>query len=344
MNADRAIQIRDVSKTYPIPFAGLRRMLGRKLPVPVQALSGVSFEVPYGQIFGLIGRNGAGKTTLTKVLATLVQPTSGSVTVCGYDSVTHAGAVRSKIGLATAEERSFYWRLTIEQNLVFFGRLYGLGKAPALRRIDELVDMLQLTEVRRRRFGELSTGNKQRVAIARALLNSPPVILLDEPTRSLDPFAAARLREVVASLARGPRAATILLTSHNLAEVEELCARVAIISRGRIRAVDTPEHLRQTHKQDERVHITCRGLAAGVVRDRLGSSVQGLETAERAGGLVVSFSRKVGDDQLDRVMRVLLQSGGTVEACEAERGTLFDVLERFERESQAAAVPEAVRS
>ena len=239
-----AISVRNLSKTYPVPFRRLRAFFRRPVKDPVEALRDVSFEVETGEIFGLIGRNGAGKTTLTKIVATLVQPTTGSVSVHGHDSVSDDEHVRREIGLATAEERSFYWRLTSEQNLMFFARLHGLSDRVAKQRIKDLFAQLELDEVARRRFGELSTGNKQRLAVARAMLANPPVLLLDEPTRSLDPLAAARMRDMIRSLAQQDPPVTILLTSHNLAEVETLCARVAIISRGRIRAIDTPRNLR----------------------------------------------------------------------------------------------------
>src|SRR5215475_2473168 len=238
-----AISVRNLSKTYPVPFRRLRAFFRRPIKDPVEALSDVSFEVETGEIFGLIGRNGAGKTTLTKIVATLVQPTTGSVAVRGHDSISDDEHVRREVGLATAEERSFYWRLTSEQNLMFFARLHGLSDRVAKQRLSELFTKLELEEVVRRRFGELSTGNKQRLAVARAMLSAPPVLLLDEPTRSLDPLAAARMREMIRSLAQQDPPVTILFTSHNLAEVETLCERVAIISRGQIRAIDTPRNL-----------------------------------------------------------------------------------------------------
>jgi ABC-2 type transport system ATP-binding protein len=345
-----AISIEGVSKTYPVPLAGLRGFFHMRTRAPVEALKGVSFDVREGEIFGLIGRNGAGKTTLAKIVATLVQPTEGAVTVRGFDSVRDDARVRAQVGLAGAEERSFYWRLTAEQNLVFFARLYGLGAAAARRRIAELLELLELTELRRRRFGELSTGNKQRMAVARALLNSPPVLLLDEPTRSLDPLAAARMREIIGSLARGARPATVLLTSHNLAEVEQLCDRVAVISRGRIRAIDTPQHLRSTHRQHERVRLTLSGITAARARERLAGTVEGLEVSEQADAktfwqtdvktsgqtdvTTVAFEREVGDDALDRALRALQDAGARLVECEPERGTLLDVLETFEREEK----------
>jgi ABC-2 type transport system ATP-binding protein len=302
-----AISIRNLSKTYPVPFRRLRAFFRRPVKEPVEALREVSFEVETGEIFGLIGRNGAGKTTLTKIVATLVQPTAGSVSVHGHDSVSDDEHVRRQIGLATAEERSFYWRLTSEQNLMFFARLHGLPDRVARQRIKDLFATLELDEVARRRFGELSTGNKQRLAVARAMLSSPPVLLLDEPTRSLDPLAAARMRELIRSLAEQDPPVTIFLTSHNLAEVETLCARVAIISRGSIRALDTPRSLRDLTSESEMVHITV------------------------AGGEKISFTRQHNDDLLDEKLRELQSGGKRIVDIETERPTLLDVLERYEQ-------------
>ena len=304
-----AISIRNLSKIYPVPFRRLRAFFRRTVKEPVEALRDVSFEVDTGEIFGLIGRNGAGKTTLTKIVATLVQPTTGSVSVRGHDSVERDEFVRREIGLATAEERSFYWRLTSEQNLMFFARLHGLSDRFAKQRIKDLFAKLELDEVARRRFGELSTGNKQRLAVARAMLSSPPVLLLDEPTRSLDPLAAARMREMIQSLAGQDPPVTILLTSHNLAEVETLCGRVAIISRGSIRALDTPKNLRDLTSGSELVHVTAAGTN---------------------GTFKTSFTRQQNDDRLDEVIRDLQNQGARIIDVETERATLLDVLERYE--------------
>jgi len=301
-----AISVRNLSKTYPVPFRRLRAFFRRPVKDPVEALREVSFEVETGEIFGLIGRNGAGKTTLTKIVATLVQPTTGSVAVRGHDSVTDDENVRREIGLATAEERSFYWRLTSEQNLLFFARLHGLSDRVAKQRIRELFTQIELDEVARRRFGELSTGNKQRLAVARAMLASPPVLLLDEPTRSLDPLAAARMREMIRLLAQQDPPVTIFLTSHNLSEVETLCGRVAVISRGRIRAIDTPKNLRDLSSGSETVTITI------------------------ASGDKISFTREQNDNLLDEKIRELQSRGDRIVDIETERATLLDVLERYE--------------
>jgi ABC-2 type transport system ATP-binding protein len=334
-----AVSIEHLSKTYPVPLARLKAFFRRPSKPPVEALSDVSFEVREGEIFGLIGRNGAGKTTLTKIVATLVQPTSGTVTVMGHDSVHMDEKVRGLVGLATAEERSFYWRLTVEQNLVFFARLYGMSERAARRRIAELLARLELEELASRRFGELSTGNKQRMAVARALLAAPPVLLLDEPTRSLDPLAASRMRSFISQLASARPPVSILLTSHNLAEVEELCARVAIISYGRIRALDTPQNLRALHHQTERVRLATVGIDAGRARRALGHALDGLEITEQAGSLSIAFTRETGDDRLDVTLRVLHEAGARLLSCDAERATLLDVLESYEREHQEEGEP-----
>ena len=327
-----AISINHLSKTYPVPFARLKTLLKRRFKPPVEALRDVSFEVETGQIFGLIGRNGAGKTTLTKIIATLVQPTSGTVCVNNHDSVLEDEHVRSQLGLAGAEERSFYWRLTGEQNLLFFARLYGMSDKAAKLRIEELFSMFELHEVSRRRFGELSTGNKQRLAVARALLSSPPVLLLDEPTRSLDPLAASRMRELIKSLARKKPPATILFTSHNLAEVETLCDRVAIISRGEIKAIDTPENLRALTSNTERIVITVEALR-DEVEPKLTREFTKVEINRNGDSATVTFERNLDDDRLDAILRELQTGGGRIKGIQSVRPTLVDVLESYETES-----------
>jgi ABC-2 type transport system ATP-binding protein len=328
-----AVSIKNLSKTYPVPLAGLKTFFRRSLKPPAEALRDVSLEVQEGEIFGLIGPNGAGKTTLTKIIATLVQPTSGVVSVRGYDSVMDAERVRAQVGLATAEERSFYWRLTPVQNLIFFARLYGVEERAARRRIEELLSLFELDDgARRRRFGELSTGNKQRLAVARALLPAPPVLLLDEPTRSLDPLAAARLRSIISQLVRAQPPVSILLTSHNLSEVEELCDRVAIISQGRIRALDTPRALRSLSKQTEKVRVTARGIERPTVEDSLASELSEVEVTEQDGTLLLTFVREMHDGRLDKALRFLVERGASIIEVESERATLLDVLTAVELE------------
>jgi len=321
-----SVSIKNVSKTYPTSFPRLKNFLHLEIKPAVEALRDVSFEIKTGEIFGLIGRNGAGKTTLTKIIATLIQPTSGKISVKNFDSVDDEVTVRSLVGLATAEERSFYWRLTAEQNLLFFARLYGMKDATARARIGELFEQLNLNELAGRQFSELSTGNKQRLAIARAILPKPPVLLLDEPTRSLDPLAAEDMRELILSF----KDVSILLTSHNLSEVERLCSRVAIISKGEIRAIDTPPNLRRQTKQTQRVKIILTGISENVVRESLSSKLPNFSLENSIETLSVNFEREPDDGLLGETISFLAAGGARVIDVETDNPTLLDVLESYE--------------
>lgn len=321
-----AISIKDLSKTYPPSFPRLKKFFRLSVKAPVEALKNVSLEIETGEIFGLIGRNGAGKTTLSKIIATLVQPTSGAVNVGGFDSVKNEVKVRSLIGLATAEERSFYWRLSCERNLMFFARLYGMNDGEAKRKIGELFEKLNLNELAKRRFSQISTGNKQKLAIARALLPNPPILLLDEPTRSLDPLAATDMRVLINSLEN----VSVLLTSHNLSEIEELCSRVAIIANGEIRAVDTPENLRRNHRQTQNVKIYLSGLPENDLRVIISEITASFSIETGHNFSILSFSRDASDELLGKVIYKLTQNNAVILDVETEKPTLLDVLESYE--------------
>lgn len=319
----KAIVVENLSKIYPPSFPRLKKLLHLNIKPPVEALKNVSFDIREGEIFGLIGKNGAGKTTLTKIIATLVEPTAGKVSVKDFDSVKESVKVRSLIGLATAEERSFYWRLSCEQNMMFFARLYDLKSSFARKRIAAIFEQVGLTELAARRFSDLSTGNKQRLAVARALLPGPPVLLLDEPTRSLDPLAAEDVRKLIASLEN----VSILLTSHNLPEVERLCSRVAIISKGEIRAVDSPENLRRAHKQTQTVKIHCGQFDETILQPILAEFA--IEE-EGDGSRILRFSRESDDDLLGKTISFLNEKEVKILDIETEKPTLLDVLESYE--------------
>ncbi len=319
-----AISIKNLSKTYPPAFPRLKKFFRLPVKPAVEALKNVSIEIGEGEIFGLIGRNGAGKTTLTKIIATLVQPTSGNVIVKGFDSVEDEVKVRSLIGLATAEERSFYWRLTSRQNLLFFARLYGMKDREARTKISALFERLDIAKYEKRRFSELSTGNKQRLAVARALLAEPPILLLDEPTRSLDPLAAASMRDLIGSL----EGVSILLTSHNLSEIEELCNRIAIISNGEIRTTGTPENLRKSHKQTQKVKINLKSSDPEIFETL--SNLKDFEFEQNGEIMTLKFSRESEDDSLGKTIARLSDKNAKILDVETEKATLLDVLESYE--------------
>ena len=202
----------------------------------------------------------------------------------------------------------------------------------AMQRISSLFDQLELEEVARKRFGELSTGNKQRLAVARALLPSPPVLLLDEPTRSLDPLAASKMREMIKALRLQEPPVTILFTSHNLSEVETLCDRVAIISAGEIRAIDSPGNLRSISSDSEVVRLTVSRLGSDQVEAVLSSRLSQLVMVPAEKTLQISFNRRNSDEALDFAIREIQRAGGTILNVELERPTLLDVLESYENQ------------
>jgi ABC-2 type transport system ATP-binding protein len=248
----RAIDARGIEKTFP-KKRSIRELLSRPFARAerVPALRGVDLQVETGEIFGLLGPNGAGKTTLLKTLSCLILPDRGSVAIGGVDS-RHERLVKRKIGLAQSDERSFYWRLTARENLRFFARLYDIEGRRIDARIDELLQVVQMTEAADRPFSGYSSGMKQRIAIARALLHDPPILLMDEPTRSLDPDSARSLRAFITDVLRRDRAKTIVLATHNLHEAESLSDRVAILVRGRVRQVGTVDEVRRWGFEDDR--------------------------------------------------------------------------------------------
>ncbi len=211
----------------------------------VKALDQVSIHIDDGEIFGLLGPNGAGKTTLIKILTTLLLPTKGEAFVGGFDVTDEAHKVRQMISLVSGGETPGYGILSVSENLWFFSQLYGLPSSTAKARIKRLMTDLEFDEYADARMSKLSTGYKQRLNLARGLLNNPRILFLDEPTLGLDVLTSMKLRAYIVDWAKREREGTVLLTTHYMAEADEMCDRVAIIDRGRILACDSPRALKQ---------------------------------------------------------------------------------------------------
>lgn len=215
----------------------------RRTKTQIVAVKDVSFEVDYGELFGLVGPNGAGKTTTIKMLTTMLIPTSGKATVLGYDVEKDVTKVREKIGIVLGGERGLYTRVSAIDNLRYFADLYGVPASVREKRIKELLEFMGLKDRARDRVETYSKGMKQRLHLARGLINDPQVIFLDEPTIGLDPEIAKETRTMIKELVE--KGKTILLTTHYMFEADELCKRVAIIRNGEIVALDTPEGLKK---------------------------------------------------------------------------------------------------
>jgi ABC-2 type transport system ATP-binding protein len=231
---------------------------GKKEPKALfTAVNGVDLQIQRGEIFGLLGPNGAGKSTTIRMLCTLLEPTSGTARVNGFDVVKQANEVRRSLGTLLAGERSIYWKLTGRENLEYFAALYHIPQAIAKMRVDELLERMELKDRANELVEKYSTGMRQRVAIAKALVARPPILLLDEPTLGLDPQAARNLRELIAQLKQEGH--TILLTTHYMEEADQLSDRIGIIDTGKVIALDTPEGLKRRIDQKEVIRLEVTG-------------------------------------------------------------------------------------
>jgi ABC-2 type transport system ATP-binding protein len=275
----------------------------------VDALRGVDLAVREGEILSLLGPNGAGKTTLLKILSCLVLPDRGKAIVGGHDT-SRENAVKRRLGFVHTDERSFYWRLSARENLRFFARLYDVPRRTTERRIDELLARVELADDADRPFSGFSSGMKQRVSIARALLHDPPILLLDEPTRSLDPASAMRLRRFVADELCRRDGKTILLATHDLREAEVLSHRVAILVHGRVREIGSVQEVRRrgVHGESYRLELDPSPLAlAGPFRTRSDATADGVRR--------VTLTLAPGA-RLDDVLRELLAAGAGIRSCD----------------------------
>lgn len=205
----------------------------------VKAVDNVSIEAGNGQIFGLLGANGAGKTTLLRMLSTVIDPTSGTAEVAGFDTQRQSADVRRSIGFLSAST-ALYGRLTARETLAYFGGLYGVTDKKS---IDAVIEKLGIEDFQDRLCDKLSTGQKQRVSIARTILHDPPVLFFDEPTSGLDVLASQKVMEFVEEVRLQGK--TVFYCTHIMSEAERLCDHVAVIHGGQIRAEGTVAHLRE---------------------------------------------------------------------------------------------------
>ena len=328
------IEVAGLKKTF-VNRRGLRDLVLRPFQPAkrTHALRGVDLEVRRGEIFGLLGPNGAGKTTLLKILSCLVLPDAGRATIDGID-VECERDVKRRIGLVNADERSFYWRLTARQNLRFFARLYRVPSKKMDSRINDLLSKVELSEAADRRFSDFSSGMKQRVAIARALLHDPPILFMDEPTRSLDPSTAKTLRKFMQNELNGRDGKTIVLATHNLREAELLADRVAVLARGRIRQVGPVAEVRRWGMDEVQyvLRITPPELAfEGPFRVGADELVDGTRR------LTVT---PVDGASLDDILREVHAAGGRIVSCdevEADLETAFERILSTENEAESAS-------
>jgi ABC-type multidrug transport system ATPase subunit len=245
-----SLRVENLEKYFPPASSGWRALLHPVSRLTVPALRGISFQVKSGDILALVGANGAGKSTLLRILTTLLLPTRGRAQICGFDVAQESAKVRLQIGYHTGADNCFYSRLSGRENLHLFAVLNNLSRHEASRRIEELTELFGLGALLDHQVRTLSTGSIHRLGLARAMLHRPSVLLLDEPTRSLDPLAAAEFRRFLVQRIVREQGATVLFASHTLAEVEQMANQVAVLDRGRLLVCDTPSGLRAATRTD----------------------------------------------------------------------------------------------
>ena len=254
------------AETAGVPLAidarGIRRIYKTK-PNPVVALDGIDLQVEPGEFFGLLGPNGAGKTTLIKILTTLLLPSEGTARVFGFDVATQTKQLRRIMNMVAGGEQSGYGMLSVREQLWMFSQFYGLGVREGQRRVEDLIDAVGLQEQATQRVGTLSTGQRQKMNFARGLLNDPWIFFLDEPTLGLDVSAARAVRELILSWKGAVPGRTVLLTTHYMAEADELCERLAIVDHGRILAIGTPAELKKRVQRESIFRLELDRLTGG---------------------------------------------------------------------------------
>lgn len=322
-----AIETYNLVKEYPVAKSFgtfIRKKTNNECTL---ALDKVSLTVADSEVFGLLGPNGAGKTTLINILSTLVIPTAGSVCVGGLDAQKDSAGVRKLVGLVTSNERSFYWRLTGRQNLHFFAELYKVPSDEISASTDELLAALNIDYYADRRFDSYSTGIRQRFAVARALLHRPRILFMDEPTKGLDPNAAAGLLRLIRDRIVDIWHPAIIVTSHNLKDIEELCGRIAIMNKGRILLCGKIEELTHNIRAYEKYQL----LIANMTEKCLGeikqiTGVKSIDKEESKNGclnLEIKITR--GGKALSSVLQKALSSGAEVHSCKFVPFSLTDV-------------------
>jgi ABC-2 type transport system ATP-binding protein len=324
--AEIVVRLDHIKKTFPIASGYISWLRYRGAPPRRPALIDASFAVARGELFGLLGENGTGKSTILRLLAGLVTPDSGRISIAGIDIGKRSRRARALVGLCTGEERSFYFRLTARQNLEYFGRLAGVNHASMQARISEVARHVDLEHDLDRRFDGYSAGMRQRLAIARALMADAEILLLDEPTRAVDPIHAQGLRALIRDELIGRLGKTIILATNALDEAWELCDRVAVLRAGHVAAVASPAELSDSACRSQIYHIEVdRADDALFARiDAVGGLVSATSTA-RATGISLRVAIDDNPRTLTNVLRAVSANGIAVRSIRPDSSRLVDV-------------------
>ena len=291
----------------------------------IKALDSVDLTIEKGELFGLLGPNGAGKTTLLKILSTLLLPTSGKAYVAGFDVENDLHAVRSRINMVSGGEISGYGLLTVRENLWMFSQFYGIKSKVAKAKIDELLIRFGMEDKRDAKVRTLSTGQRQKMNVIRGFVTNPEILFLDEPTLGLDVNASRQVRDFILEWVSKDEGRTVVLTTHYMAEADELCDRIAIIDDGKILACDTPTNLKRLVKTN-----TTLSLDVTMMKDVGGlSSIRGASsfTSSHTVDTNMTNLRFVLEDEsaVSDIVSEILAKGSKIVSLQKKEPTLEDV-------------------
>jgi ABC-2 type transport system ATP-binding protein len=322
MDASLAIEVKDLRRIYKI--RGPKKKEDAK---EIVALDGLDLEVQRGELFGLLGPNGAGKTTLIKILSTLLLPTNGTAQIQGLDVVKDVQDIRRIISMVSGGETSGYGLLTVEENLWMFSRLYGLDSKVARQRIEQMLNIVGLSDRKRSKISDLSTGLRQKMNFVRGFISDPDVVFLDEPTLGLDVSAGREVRGFVRQWMADHPDRTLLLTTHYMAEADELCDRLAIIDKGKVLALDTPHNLKKRLQRDAIFNLKVAPLGPRPNGSAMLENVPGVRqvTVGDVNGHTELKLILEAEDVLSNVLAHLNQRGSSLLSLEKNDPTLEDV-------------------
>ena len=300
------------------------------------AVKGISFAVEEGEIFGLLGPNGAGKSTLIRMMVTLLQPTSGTAVINGYDVVKQSDGVRQSIGVIPQAMTSDL-ELSVEENLIIFAKLYSVPRAKRERLITELLEAVELTQWRKAQVKNLSGGMRRRVEIARGLVHEPRIFFLDEPTTGLDPVSRVAVWEMLAKIKR-ERNLTILITTHYMDEADKLCDRIAIVDHGELKALDSPLKLKASIPGKNSLEVAFTGAPADW-QERI-ERLPGVESVS-AQDHIFRIATASGPATTLALMELAATAGVTVGSLSVQSTTLDDVFVHYTGRALRDALQEA---
>ena len=282
------------------------------------AVDQLNFEVKPGEVFGLLGPNGAGKTTTLYMLCTILKPTSGTAIINGYDVTKYPSKVRKSIGIIF-QEPSIDDRLTGRENLEMHANLYGVPRSEQKKRIDEVLELVELSDRANSLLRTYSGGMRRRLEIARALVHYPKVLFLDEPTIGLDPQTRDHVWRYISDLSKREDI-TMILTTHYMEEADKLCERIAIIDHGKIIALDQPKKLKEELEGDV---ISIKTDSVKELADKLAETIQ-VKSAKQAAGELELVVKK-GNELIPQIVDIATSSGIRIQSVSLHEPTLEDV-------------------